>query len=47
VLSVTATGASLAAARSAAYALVDSIDFPGGQFRTDIALAASRGQVTV
>jgi phosphoribosylamine--glycine ligase len=41
VLSCTATGASLAEARDAAYRLVHGITLRGGQFRTDIALAAS------
>ncbi len=41
VLSVTATGATLAEARAAAYARVDAIDLPGGHHRNDIALAAS------
>ena len=43
VLSVTATGATLADARAAAYALVDTIDLPGGQYRSDIALRAVAG----
>ncbi len=38
VLSVTATGPDLPAARAAAYALVDGIHLPGAQYRTDIAL---------
>ena len=38
VLSATATGPTLAEARLAAYRLVDSIELPGGQHRTDIAL---------
>ncbi len=37
VLSVTALGADVAAARSAAYAAADMIDFPGKQSRRDIA----------
>ncbi len=41
VLSATATGATLAEARSAAYRLVDSIELPGSQHRSDIALNAS------
>jgi len=45
VLSATATGPTLAAARDAAYALVDKIELPGGQHRTDIALRAVRGEV--
>jgi phosphoribosylamine--glycine ligase len=38
VLSVTALGADLAAARAAAYAAADKIDFPGKQLRRDVAL---------
>jgi phosphoribosylamine--glycine ligase len=45
VLSATASGPTLAAARDAAYALVDKIELPGGQHRTDIALRAVRGEV--
>ncbi len=37
VLGVTATGADIAAARNAAYAAVDRIDWPGGFCRRDIA----------
>jgi phosphoribosylamine--glycine ligase len=47
VLSATATGATLADARDAAYALVAGIDLPGGQFRTDIAERAVRNQITI
>jgi phosphoribosylamine--glycine ligase len=43
VLCATATGADLAAAREAAYALVDGVRLDGSQHRRDIALAASRG----
>lgn len=46
VLAVTAVGADLDAARAAAYAGVAEIDFDGAQHRTDIALAAARGEVT-
>ena len=46
VLSVTATGASLAEARDAAYAGVAAIRLPGSQHRTDIALRAVRGEVS-
>jgi phosphoribosylamine--glycine ligase len=46
VLSATGYGATLESARNAAYKLVDSVDLPGGQYRTDIALRAVRGQVT-
>jgi phosphoribosylamine--glycine ligase len=45
VLSATAVGATLAEARAAAYALVETIDLPGGQFRSDIARRAERGEV--
>jgi phosphoribosylamine--glycine ligase len=47
VLSATATGPTLAAARDAAYALVVGVHLPGGQFRQDIALRAVEDQVTV
>ena len=42
VLAATATGATLADARESAYALVATIGLPGGQYRSDIALQASR-----
>lgn len=45
VLSVTATGGSLAAARDRAYALVATIDLPGGQYRRDIAARAAAGEI--
>lgn len=47
VLSVTAAADTLAQARAAAYALVDTLEFPGGQFRTDIALRAERGEISL
>ncbi|WP_102141521.1 phosphoribosylamine--glycine ligase [Mycobacterium hubeiense] len=47
VLSVVGTGADLAAARENAYALIKSIRLPGSHFRTDIALAAAEGRVSV
>ncbi|MGH8960665.1 MAG: phosphoribosylamine--glycine ligase [Jatrophihabitantaceae bacterium] len=47
VLSATATGASLAAARDAAYALVATVELPGGQYRTDIAERAVHGEIAV
>jgi phosphoribosylamine--glycine ligase len=37
VLSVTASGVDVAAARAAAYAAADMIEFPGKQLRRDIA----------
>lgn len=47
VLSVTATGSSLAQARMNAYETIEKIDFAGQQYRTDIALRAARGEITV
>ncbi|BFU48134.1 phosphoribosylamine--glycine ligase [Krasilnikovia sp. MM14-A1004] len=47
VLSVTATGPDLAGAREAAYALVEGITLDGSHHRTDIALRAAQGQITV
>jgi phosphoribosylamine--glycine ligase len=40
VLDVTGVGASVAEARERAYAAVERIDLPGGQFRADIASRA-------
>jgi len=47
VLNVVALGADLRAARAAAYQGVDRIRLAGGHHRTDIALAAERGQLAV
>ena len=47
VLSVVGTGADLAAAREAAYALIGSIRLPGSHFRTDIGLAAAEGRIAL
>jgi phosphoribosylamine---glycine ligase len=47
VLSVTAAGPSLAAARETAYALVAGIALDGAHHRTDIALAAVQGTIRV
>jgi phosphoribosylamine---glycine ligase len=47
VLSATATGPDLAAARAAAYALVDGITLDGSHHRTDIARKAAHGEVTI
>ena len=47
VLSVVGTGADLSAARTAAYHILGSIRLPGGFFRSDIALAAAEGKVSV
>jgi phosphoribosylamine--glycine ligase len=45
VLSATATGPDLAAARDAAYALVDRVELAGAVVRRDIALAAVEGRI--
>jgi phosphoribosylamine--glycine ligase len=47
VLSPTAIGADLSEARAAAYRLVDRVSFPGMQYRTDIALRAATGEITL
>jgi phosphoribosylamine--glycine ligase len=47
VLCCTATGADLAAARAAAYTLVDGVSMAGAQHRTDVALAALEGRVHI
>lgn len=47
VLSVVGTGSDLAAARAAAYALIESIRLPGSHFRSDIGLAAAEGRISV
>jgi phosphoribosylamine--glycine ligase len=47
VLSVTGTGPTLAAAREAAYALAATVDLPGGHQRSDIALRAVQGSISV
>ena len=47
VLTVVALGADLREARERAYDAVGTIELDGGQYRTDIALAAERGEVTV
>jgi phosphoribosylamine--glycine ligase len=47
VLSVVGAGASLGAARDAAYELVGRVDLPGGQYRTDIARRALAGEIAV
>ncbi len=46
VLSVTATGPDLAAAREAAYQRLETVTLPGGQHRSDIALGAVRNEIT-
>jgi len=47
VLSVVATGTDLAEARDRAYRAVDRIELKGSTHRTDIALAAQRGEIKV
>ena len=47
VLSIVATGADLAQARERAYRGVDRIRLKGSSHRTDIALAAQRGEISV
>jgi phosphoribosylamine--glycine ligase len=47
VLSVVGTGADLAAARADAYCRVQAIKLPGSHFRSDIALAAAEGRITL
>jgi phosphoribosylamine--glycine ligase len=47
VLSVVALGADLGEAREVAYAGVEKIDLPGSHHRSDIALKALRGEITV
>ena len=47
VLAVTATGPDLAAARQAAYERVAGVRLAGAHWRTDIALAAVEGRITV
>jgi phosphoribosylamine--glycine ligase len=47
VLCTTGTGVDLAEARAAAYQLAESVAMPGGQRRSDIALAAVQGTVAV
>ncbi|MCW2621271.1 MAG: phosphoribosylamine--glycine ligase [Frankiales bacterium] len=45
VVSVTAVGTDLAAARAAAYEGVAAVDLPGSHHRTDIGLKAARGEI--
>lgn len=47
VLSCVGTGADLAAARAAAYRVVDAVSLRGSHHRTDIAQAAAEGTLTV
>ena len=47
VLSVTATGPTLADARDSAYAAVERVRIAGSHYRGDIAFRAVRGEVTV
>jgi phosphoribosylamine--glycine ligase len=47
VLSIVGLGSDLASAREKAYALIKSIKLAGSHFRSDIALAAAEGQITI
>lgn len=47
VLACTATGADLAGARAAAYAVVKGISMAGAHYRSDIALAAVEDRITI
>jgi phosphoribosylamine---glycine ligase len=47
VLACTAAAGTLAAARDAAYALVDGVSLAGARYRRDIAAAAIEGRVTI
>ncbi|HEV7826382.1 MAG TPA: phosphoribosylamine--glycine ligase [Mycobacteriales bacterium] len=47
VLSVTAVGPDLAAAREAAYRRLKDVSFDGAQYRTDIAAAALEGRISL
>ncbi|WP_431233832.1 phosphoribosylamine--glycine ligase [Mycolicibacterium psychrotolerans] len=47
VLSIVGTGADLVAAREEAYRIVSSVRLPGSHFRSDIALAAAEGRITL
>ncbi|UXA06673.1 phosphoribosylamine--glycine ligase [Mycobacterium sp. SMC-2] len=47
VLSVVGTGADLCAARAQAYEILHSIRLPGSHFRSDIALLAAEGKISV
>ena len=47
VVSVVGTGADLSAARATAYDILGSIRLPGSHFRSDIALAAAEGTISV
>lgn len=47
VLSVVGTGSDLSAARVAAYRTLSSIQLPGSHFRSDIALDAAQGRVSL
>lgn len=47
LLTVVASGDDLAAARDTAYAAVEKISIPNGQYRTDIAAKAINGDITI
>ena len=47
VLNVVGTGATLVDARDSAYAVISGIELPGGHYRSDIALPAVEGRISV
>jgi phosphoribosylamine--glycine ligase len=47
VLSVVGIGTDLSGARTKAYDVLGSIRLPGSHFRSDIALAAAEGKISV
>ncbi|KXW78664.1 phosphoribosylamine--glycine ligase, partial [Mycolicibacterium phlei DSM 43071] len=47
VLSIVGTGPDLAAAREDAYRILKTIKLPGSHYRSDIALAAAEGRISV
>ena len=47
VLNVIGQGATLEEARNKAYRVLDQIDLPGGHYRTDIALPAVEGRISI
>ncbi|KAB3519809.1 phosphoribosylamine--glycine ligase [Corynebacterium sp. zg254] len=47
VLNVIARGETLEEARHAAYRVLDTVDLPGGHYRTDIALPAVEGRIEI
>ena len=47
VLNVIGRGATLEEARAKAYAELETIDLPGGHYRSDIGLAAVEGRIAI